>query len=315
MKVIYGLNRIRKFRKPVVALGVFDGVHRGHRRILKAAVDKAKRIKGASIVITFWPDPHREENLYSLQHRLRLIESIGIEICIVINFNKRFSIISAEDFIKDILVDKFKARYIYVGANFRFGRAGEGNPEILKKLSRIYNFKLKIFDVIKRKDLVISSTYIRKLVAEGNFKVAQELLDRPVGILGRVIRGSSLGKILGFPTANISPQHEVLPPQGVYAVKVILDKEILAGVCYIGNKPTFTPKKHLTCSVRQIKNIEVHIFNFQRNIYGKEIEIQFVKKIRNERKFDSSLSLVKQIEKDVYQARKSLRDNFFPPII
>jgi riboflavin kinase/FMN adenylyltransferase len=287
----------------VVALGVFDGVHRGHRQILKAAVDKAKRIKGTSIVLTFWPDPHQEESLYSLAHRLRLIESIGIEVCIVINFNKKFSVISAEDFVKDILVDKLKADYVFVGGNFRFGRDKEGNPEVLKKLSRIYNFKLKVFDIIKTKNLAISSTYIRKLIAQGNFMIAQRLLTRPVSILGRVIRGSSLGKILGFPTANISPQHEVLPPQGVYAVKVVLDKEILPGICYIGGKPTFTKKKYVS-GAKQVKNIEVHILNFHRNIYGKEIQIRFIKKIRGERKFASCLSLVNQIKKDINQVKK-----------
>jgi riboflavin kinase/FMN adenylyltransferase len=303
MKVIYGLNQIRRFRRAVVALGVFDGVHWGHRRILESAVDKAKRIKGRSIVITFWPDPHREESLYSLERRLRLIESIGIEVCIVINFNKKFSIIPAEDFVKNILVNKLKAEYIYVGANFRFGRDKEGSCEILKKLSRIYNFKLKVFDIVRRNNLAISSTYIRKLIREGNFKVAQELLTRPASILGRVVKGSSLGKVLGFPTANITPQHEALPSPGVYAVKVILNKNILSGVCYIGNKPTFTSKKYQPIC-RQIKNIEVHIFSFYKNIYAKEIEIQFIKKIRQEKKFASSLSLVNQIKKDLIQVKK-----------
>ncbi|PIP21128.1 MAG: bifunctional riboflavin kinase/FMN adenylyltransferase [Candidatus Omnitrophica bacterium CG23_combo_of_CG06-09_8_20_14_all_40_11] len=296
MKVIYGITKIRKFAKPVVALGVFDGVHLGHRRILKVVADKAKRIKGTSIAVTFWPHPQKEKSIYSLEHRLRLISEVGIDTCIVIGFNKRFSQIPAEDFIRDILVNKIGAQYIYVGRNFRFGKQARGDFKTLNRLSHIYNFKLKLFDIIKINNQPISSTYIRRLITRGKLNAAGKLLSRPVSVLGTVIRGTSLASRLGFPTANIDPHHEVLLPSGIYAVSVIFNHKNFQGVCYIGSKPTLK---------RQIeKHIEVYIFNFRKNIYGKYLEVQFIKKIRNERKFRSPESLIKQVKKDISAVKR-----------
>ena len=296
MKVIYGIDKIRRFRKPVVAMGVFDGVHLGHRRILKAAVDKARRIKGTSMIVTFWPDPHREESLYSLEHRIRLIGGIGIDVCIVIRFNKAFSRISAEDFIKNILVNKVAAQYIYVGRNFRFGKQAKGDYKTLERLSRMYNFKLKLFDMARVNNRPISSTYIRSLITRGELNTAEKLLSRPVSVLGTVIRGISLASRLGFPTANINPHHEVLPPSGIYAVLVIFNSKEFKGVCYIGRRPTFKKEKQI--------HVEVHIFNFKKSIYGRYLEIQFIKKLRNDRTFSSPESLAQQIKKDIFNAHR-----------
>lgn len=297
MKVIYGINNIRKFRKPVVALGVFDGVHLGHRKILRAVVNKARHISGTGIVVTLWPDPHREASLYSLEHRLRLIAGLGIDVCIVINFNKRFSMISAEDFIKDILVKKIGAEYVYVGRNFRFGRQGRGDYKCLLKLSSFCNFKLKVFSLNRINNQPISSTYIRRLITKGKLNTAQKLLSRPVSILGTVIKGSSLATQLGFPTANINPHHEVLPPSGIYAVSVILNNKNFRGVCYIGSKPTFR--------LGIERHIEVYIFDFHKEIYGKYLEIQFIRKIRDEKKFASVSLLAAEIKKDILSVKKN----------
>ena len=296
MKIIYGINKIRKFRKPVVALGVFDGVHRGHRIILQAAARKAGQIRGTAVALTFWPHPQKEESLYSLEHRLRLIEELGIGVCIVINFNQRFAKITAEDFIKDILVDKLRANYVYVGKNFRFGRGAKGNFKTLSRLSGVHNFKLQTFTVVKINNKPISSTYIRKLIKKGNLGLAQKLLTRRVSILGTVIRGDSLARRLGFPTANINPHHEVTPPQGVYAVKIAFRGRKFNGVCYIGSRPTLRTGGD--------RNIEVYIFNFKKDIYGKFLEIQFLKKIRGERKFASLCILTEQVKKDVLIAKR-----------
>jgi riboflavin kinase/FMN adenylyltransferase len=298
MKVIYGISRIRKFRKSVVALGVFDGVHRGHRVILESAVRKTRNINGTSIVITFWPHPQKEESLYSLEHRLRLISELGIDVCIVINFNKQFAKIAAEDFIRNLLFKRLGADYLYVGKNFRFGKQAKGDFITLAKLSKTYKFKLRIFNVIKTGNRPISSTLIRRLITRGKLNTAQRLLGRRVSVLGTVIKGTAIGKTLGFPTANINPHHEVLPPSGVYAVKIIFNNRHLNGICYIGVKPTFRAQSAKR-KAQSAKNIEVHVFNFNKNIYGKYLEIQFLKKIREERKFASVPLLAKQIKKDI----------------
>jgi len=303
MKVIYGINKIQKFRKPVVALGVFDGVHRGHVHILRSVARMAKRTNGTAMALTFDPHPQRENNIYSLEHRLRLIDKLGIEVCIVINFNQTFSRVLAEDFVSKILVKKIGAAYICVGDNFRFGRGAKGDFALLNRLSRLYNYKLKIFKVIKINGQPVSSTYIRKLIIKGNLKDAQRLLTRPVSILGTVIEGSSLARKLGFPTANIDPHHEVIPPSGVYAVKIIFNNRQLNGICYIGTKPTFNTQ-YAIHDTQYTKNIEVYIFNFNQNIYGKYLEIQFVKRIRNEKKFASIQALAEQVKKDVFLVKR-----------
>lgn len=294
MKVIYGLNGIKKFKKPVVALGVFDGVHRGHRKILTAVAKKARNIKGTSMVLTFWPHPREEESLYSLEHRLRLIGGLGIDACAVINFNKNFAKISAVDFVKNILFKKIGAHYVYVGNNFRFGQEASGDLATLEKLSKEYNFKLSAFKVSRVKNKPISSTYIRALIKKGDLGFAKKLLTRPVSVLGTVIKGSLIARKLGFPTANINPHHEVIPPSGVYAVRVIFNNRKLNGICNIGIKPTFK-----TINRQGRIHIELHIFNFNKSIYGKYLEIQFIRKIRDEKKFSSSAALVEQIKKDI----------------
>jgi len=299
MKIIYGINKIKKPNKPVLAMGVFDGVHRGHKEILEAAAQKARKIKGTSIALTFWPHPQKQRSLYSLEHRLRLIAELGVDLCIVVNFSRNFARTKAQDFIKNILVDKINAKYIYVGNDFRFGKNTEGNLAFLESLGRIYGFKTKGFKIIKSGSKPISSTLIRSLIKNGEIKKAEGLLGRPVSILGTVIRGRALGRILGFPTANIDPHHEVIPATGIYAVRIILGKDKLKGVCYIGKRPTIITKN------KKI-NIEVYIFNFNKNIYGKYLEIQFVKMIRLDKRFPSLTLLASQIKKDVASAKKIL---------
>ena len=295
MRVIFGLGRSGRYRNPVVILGVFDGVHIAHKRILTEAVKQARAIKGTSVVVTFWPHPQREESLYSLEHRLKLIADLGIDVCIVIKFNRKFYRIPARGFIRNVLIKRIGAKYIYVGKNFRFGKGARGDYRLLERLSHIHNFKLKVFDVIKINHQPVSSTFIRSLIKKGEIKKAKKLLGRPVSILGTVTKGASLARRLGFPTANIDPHHEVLASSGVYAVEAIFNKRKFPGVCSIGSKPTF--------SVKGIQHIEVHIFNFKRNIYGRHLEIQFMRKIRNQKKFSSHLALAKQIKKDIILAK------------
>lgn len=283
----------------MAALGVFDGVHIGHRHILKAAVNKARAINGTAVAVTFYPHPQKEQSLYSLKHRLRLIAELGIDVCVIIKFTPAFSRIKAEDFIREIIVQKINARFIYVGRNFRFGKSAKGDAKLLKRLAGVYDYKLKTFEVIRGNHQPISSTYIRNLITNGSLTLARKLLSRPVTVLGTVVKGISLARKIGFPTANINPHHEILPPSGVYAVKVIFNNKIFRGICNIGKKPTLP-------QYQKEKHVEVYIFNFNRNIYGKDLEIQFIKKIRKERKFPALTHLASQIKKDIKKAKKIL---------
>ena len=215
------------------------------------------------------------------------------------NFTRHFARIPAEDFIKDILADKIGAKYVYVGKNFRFGKKAQGGFALLRKMGGDYGFKAQGINIIKVKGLAISSTLIRRLIKRGDIRQAEKLLSRPVSILGTVIQGSAVGRILGFPTANINPHHEVIPAAGIYAVKIIFAGNKLKGACYIGKRPTLELKNKKV-------NIEVHIFNFKKNIYGKYLEIQFVKRVRADKKFSSLALLAEQIKKDVITCRRLL---------
>lgn len=292
MKIIHGVAGIRKLPRPVVALGVFDGVHLGHRNILQALVKKAARIKGSSLVVTFFPHPQGKKSLYSLEHRLRLIAELGVNACLVVNFSRSFAELSAEDFIVKVLVEKIGAKFIYVGKNFRFGHQARGDYRLLTVAAKKYKFGLKIFNVVKSGPLEVSSTAIRNLIKNSKIKAAQKLLGRRVSVLGTVIRGSRVGRLLGFPTANINPHHEVIPPLGIYAVEIEFCEKKYKGICYIGRRPTLRLKHN---PVR----VEVHIFKFEKNIYGRVLEIQFVKLIRRDQKFATLSDLSAQIQKDV----------------
>jgi len=296
MKIIYGVKNIQKFPRPVVALGVFDGLHLGHRNILKAAVKKARQIKGTSLVLTFYPHPQQKESLYSLEHRLRLIAELGVEVCLVVNFTHSFAKMTAQDFIAKILVKEIQASFVYVGKNFCFGYKASGNYQLLVKNSRKYKFGLKIFEVVKYAGLSVSSTAIRKLIKESKLNQARQLLGRRVSVLGTVSRGSRLGRLIGFPTANIRAHHEIIPPVGIYAVQVVISKKKYRGVCYIGKRPTIQARY-------RTMRIEVHLLNFHKNIYGLVLEIQFIKLIRLDQKFSSLNDLSAQIKKDIRACR------------
>jgi riboflavin kinase / FMN adenylyltransferase len=294
MQVITDLKNFKLSARSVVAIGVFDGLHKAHRSIITSAIKLARQTKAKSLVLTFWPHPQGRPSLISLEHRLRLIGELGADVCAVIRFNRRFSGISAEDFVKNILVDRLNARAVFIGENFRFGKNAAGDVLLLKKLSRVYGFRVRVFKVAKAGSAAISSTLIRRLISSGKIKAAGKIMMRPVSVLGTVIKGNSLAKRLGFPTANIDPHHEVLPPSGIYAVRISADEKNYAGVCYIGKSPTFS---------RNEQTIEVHIFDFKKNIYGQDLEVKFIRKIRADKKFADPGGLIKQIKKDIVKAK------------
>lgn len=310
MKVIYGVGRLKKFR-PVTAIGIFDGFHLGHRKLIKNTVRRAKILKAKSLVLTFWPHPQNvvgpqkgTPHLISLQHRLDFFKALAVDYCLVINFTKRFSKITAQDFIQELLIKKIRPREIFVGKNFRFGKGAKGDIKLLKENSLKFNYKLNVLADIKINKKIVSSSLIRNLIQQGRLKEAAKFLGRRVCVLGTVIKGQTLGRHLGIPTANINAHHEVIPPAGVYIVKVILKKEEFWGLCYIGTRPTFKNKfknKNLPL------HIEVHIFNFKKVIYGKDLKIEFMKRIRGQFKFASPQQLIQRIKKDIRFAKSLLK--------
>ncbi len=301
METIFGLNNFKKskYRKPfVLAIGTFDGVHRAHQAIIKAAIKTAKKLKGTSIILTFSPHPLkvlRPRNapalLTSLEHRLRLVSKLKPEVCLVVDFKKRFSKLSPKNFAEKILRQIIGVACIIVGEKFNFGKDKSGNINYLKVLGKNLDYKVKILPSLTKKKQIISSSQIRKFIESGKLKEAEMMLGRRFSVLGTVEKGQKRGKIIGFPTANINPHHEALPPNGVYAVKVKSGQRQYKGMLNIGIRPTFNEGK-------KDRVIEVHIFSFNKNIYGQDIEIFFEKKVRPEKHFSSRLLLKKQLVKD-----------------
>jgi len=292
-------------RDAIGTIGVFDGVHIGHIYIIRKTVERAKKLGSKSVVVTFDPHPLKVlrsksyvPTLISLEHRMRLISELGVDRVEVLKFTKPLSRLSPEKFVKDILIDKFGLKEIYVGENFYFGHNAQADPVALKRLGKRYGFQVRVIRPLKKYGRVVSSSLIRGLILKGEISKAAKFLGRPVSVLGTVVKGESRGRILGFPTANVNPHHEVVPPPGVYAVRVKFRKRILQGVLNIGLRPTFyKDTKDLE------PTIEVHILDFNKDIYNEDIEIFFVKKIRNELRFSERDDLMSQIKEDIRTAR------------
>lgn len=301
MKVIFGTGRLNLKRESCVAIGVFDGLHRGHQRIIKKVVAVAKKTKRLSIVITFFPHPdavvHKKQAplLMSLRHRLALIRSLGVDYCVVIRFDARFRRYSAEAFITEILIKRCRMKDLVLNRLFRFGKDKRGDAHFLAKLARRNNFTLHFQEVFCSHGAVVSSTLIRSLVMRGNLSRAAFLLGRDVDVVGTVVGGDRRGAKLGFPTANLDPHHEVIPGRGVYCVIAHIGAVCYQGVANIGVRPTFRQT--------QKELIELHLFGFKKKIYGKEVRVVFKKKLRNEIQFKNKDRLIAQIRKDIQRAQ------------
>ncbi len=304
MKVMCGIGRVKPaLFNTVAAIGIFDGVHKGHQSLIRRMVACARRKKAKSLVITFHPHPvevlHKKRPAYlvSLPHRLKLIEELGVDIVLVIKFTKKFARLKPEEFVKKYLVGCLGVREVFVGDDFRFGENRTGDVDLFTQMGVRYGFKVNHMHPIKKTSDKISSSRLRELIGSGRLKEAVSMLGRNVSILGKVVRGDGRGKTLGYPTANIKFDCDVLPPHGVYVVGVNLKGRRFRGVANIGCRPSFEGKNS------DVK-LEVHIFDFKKNIYGCEITIEFLKKIRDEKKFSSMEQLTRQIRHDEQVARR-----------
>ena len=293
--------------KSVVTIGVFDGVHLGHCKVIKDLARRGREADLKSVVVTFSPHPikilrpgYKIPSLISLDHRTRLIKALGVDAVIVLNFTKAVSDLAPEDFVKNILIDRLGASEVFVGENFYFGKGARADAGALKSIAEGLGLKVRVIRPVMVNGQTVSSSRIRRLILKGDLGSASRLLGRPVSVLGTVVAGSKLAKALGYPTANINPHHEVIPPFGVYAVRVSFGGRLYKGVLNIGTRPTFYSPRDKEPS------IEVHIFGFNKRIYGKDLEVLFVKKLRDEKKFASHAGLIRQIEKDALAAHHAL---------
>lgn len=297
--------------KIIATLGVFDGVHLGHKKILKEVVKSAKKNNGESLAITFNFNPEKiispdnsPQHLLTSCEKIKLIKQAGIDNVVVINFTSSFSKISAFDFVQKFLVQKFLVNEVIVGDNFRFGKDKKGNVALLKKIGKKIWVKVKVVQPVKFKGKVISSTRIRKALQNGNIEFANKMLGRNYKMDGIITKGTGIGRKIGFPTANIKSLHEAIPSKGVYAVRVFIKKRVYSGMCNIGTRPTFMEIERDCPNFFVRKNgtvpigIEVHIFDFNKNIYASKIKIEFLKRIRDEKKFHNTDELINQLRRD-----------------
>lgn len=289
---------------PVVTIGNFDGVHLGHREIFRKLKSSAKEINGVSVVITFDPHPlkvvpsKRPVTLINtLEEKITLIEASGVDYLLIINFDADFSSTTATDFVERILVGTIGLKRLIIGYDYAFGKGREGDVSLLRKLGSRFSFDVEELLPISDGSINYSSSLIRKMIADGAVADVIRYLGRNFSIGGRVVHGANRGKSLGFPTANIETDKELIPADGVYAVKVKIEDTLYDAACNIGFNPTFE-------TVR--KSIEVFIFDLDEDLYGKEIRVYFFDRLRAEKRFGSVNELVSAISADVERCRKIL---------
>jgi riboflavin kinase / FMN adenylyltransferase len=299
MKIYHGLEDFNRLDTAVVTSGTFDGVHVGHQKILRRLREIAKACNGETVVLTFWPHPRlvlKPEDtslklLNTFEEKAELLKEQGIQHLIRIPFTKEFSQITGEEFISRVLVDTIGTKKLVIGYDHHFGKNREGSFEQLKANAPKYGFEVEEIPRQEVDHLGVSSTAIRHALEEGDIETATHLLGKPYSLTGRVIAGDKLGRILGFPTANIDidTKFKLIPSDGIYAVTVVHEHQLYHGMLYIGNRPTIQGSK---------RNIEVNIFGFNEEIYGQALTINFYKRLRNDIQFHDLEELKTQLFED-----------------
>ncbi len=305
MRIVRGLKNVtERFSNPVLTLGTFDGVHLGHQAIFKKVVTRAREIGGTSIAFTFEPHPlkviapERSPRLLNTFHgKMKLLAAAGLEVVICANFTRTFADQNPEDFAREVLHEKIGVREVYVGYDYAFGKGREGSIESLKRMGNAYGFAVSVIEAVQVDGLIVSSSVIRDLVAAGKVAEAARMLGRYYAIDGEVVHGAQRGQKLGFPTANLNTANELVPGHGVYAVRAVVEGRPLNGVASIGIRPTFDSGP---------LSVEVYLFDFRGDLYGKQMEVSFIKLLRGEEKFSDAESLMRQIRRDVETAKQVL---------
>jgi riboflavin kinase / FMN adenylyltransferase len=303
MKVLHSIEALREIEGPThLAIGVFDGVHLGHQAVIRQAVEAARTSRGSSVVLTFHPHPVRvlrpndaPRLLTSTQHKQQFIEQLGIDAFLIQEFSLAFARTEPEEFIRRLVQSSNQLMTICVGEGWSFGANRSGKVSLVRALAESCHFRLQDIAPLAIDGQVVSSTRIREAVEQGDFSLAERLLGRPFTILGTVVEGNHLGRKLGYPTANLKAHNEQFPPNGVYAVTVTNRGTEYGGVANIGVRPTIQER------IGE-RLLEVHLFDFNREIYGDDVEVRFLKYLRSEKKFANLADLQAQIVKDAESA-------------
>jgi len=302
LKLFHSINDFQSTKKTILTLGTFDGVHIGHKKILERITQNTENGKYESLVLTFFPHPRmvlQEKSeiklLNTISEKTELLEATGIENLIVHPFNESFSRLTAEEFVHTILVDKFQIQKIIIGHDHRFGRNRTANIDDLIAFGKEYDFEVEQISAEEIQDVSVSSTKIRNALKEGNMALANEYLGYNYFLNGTVVKGKQLGRTIGFPTANIyiEEDYKLIPKIGVYVVQAVVNEEIVYGMMNIGFNPTVNGDK---------QTIEVHLFNFNKDIYDQNIKISLLHYIREEQKFGSVDALKAQLHQDQIEA-------------
>jgi riboflavin kinase/FMN adenylyltransferase len=307
MKIYEGLEGFTPVKNAVVTSGTFDGVHLGHQKILNRIREIARNISGETVLITFWPHPrlvlypneHNLRLLSTFEEKAKLLRQLGIDHLITIPFTQEFSQLSSEEFIKKVLIEAIQTKMLVIGYDHRFGKNREGSFEYLKANSSDFGFELEEISRQDVEEIAVSSTKIRKALESGDVKTAETCLGRPYELNGLVIKGQQIGRSIGFPTANIHipNDYKLIPKDGVYAVEASVDGTLYKAMLNIGNRPTVDGTK---------KTVEANLFDFQGDLYDKQITVYFHEFLREERKFDSLEALKAQLVQDQKSARSLL---------
>jgi riboflavin kinase/FMN adenylyltransferase len=307
VRIYKGIDELGDFKNSVVTIGTFDGAHKGHQKILSRLNDRAKETDGESILFTFYPHPrmivfpetHNLKLLQTIEEKIESLASFGLDNLIIYPFTKDFSRLTAFEFVRDILVEKLKVKTLVIGYDHQFGRNREGDLEFLKETAKIFDFEVEEISAEEVQEVNVSSTKIRQSLNNGNIERANEFLGRPFLCTGTVVEGKRLGRELGFPTLNIqlNNEHKILPKDGVYAVQVQMGATSFYGMMNIGQNPT------VQNDVDQEKKIEVHIFDFDKEVYGAEVKVFFEKYIRDEKTFSNLGELKSQLIQDENSVR------------
>ena len=298
MKIYRSINEYNEDKRSVVTIGTFDGLHHGHQKILKRLINSSKNKNLSSVVLTFFPHPRIILNKYNdikmidtLDEKILHINKIGIDSLIIHPFDKNFSLLSANQFIKDYLVEKLKMKHIIIGYDHRFGKGREASVTDLKNYASDYDFTVEEIQAQEIEKIAISSTKVRNSINNGDLKTTEKYLGRCFNLTGKVIKGDGLGKKIMYPTANIfiKEKYKIIPKDGVYLIKTFIKNKLYNGMMNIGHRPTIGANE---------KSLEVHLFNFNKDIYGEQISVDIISKIRDEKKFSSIEALKDQLVKD-----------------